>query len=133
MNVIYSHEFIPVINCFMPKSKANFFYSIYKNTVQPSFYPFTFLLICGNTQKIKILIQFRVEAPVFADLIVLEKCPVEVPLFIVLRDSRVSDLANLNSNSSTSGFNLFSSGRGLLVFDNYPILFRTNFFSRTSF
>ena len=53
MDVIYRHEFMPVINCFMLKSKANYFYSIYKNTVQPSFYPFTFLLICGNTQKLK--------------------------------------------------------------------------------
>ena len=53
VGVIYSHEFMPIIKCFMPKSKANYFYSIYKNTVQPSFYPFTFLLICGNTQKLK--------------------------------------------------------------------------------
>ena len=53
VDAIYRHEFMPIINCFMPKSKANYFYSIYKNTVQTSFYPFTFLLICGNTQKLK--------------------------------------------------------------------------------
>ena len=35
VDVIYRHDFIPFINCFMPKSKANYFYSIYKNTVQP--------------------------------------------------------------------------------------------------
>ena len=53
VDVIYRHKLMPVINCFMPKSKANCFYSIYKNTVNPSFYQFTFLLICGNTQKLK--------------------------------------------------------------------------------
>ena len=53
VDVIYRHEFMPIINCFMPNSKANYFYSVYKNTVQPSFCPFTSLLICGNTQKLK--------------------------------------------------------------------------------